>query len=146
MDELDIWDPFKKIRKQENLSRFFDSFPSFPKFESMIRTPLLDVKDEGDSLKITAELPGIKKENLDIDLTENQLTLKGSIDSKKEKSDKKKQYYFRERKTSSYFRSISLPEEVIPKKTKAEFKNGILHLDLSKKHKKKSKGFKVKVK
>ncbi len=143
MDELDIWDPFKKIRKQENLSRFFDSF-SFSKFDSMLRTPLLDVKDEGNKLKITAELPGIKKQNLDIDLTSNQLILKGKTDLKKE--NKKKGYYFHERKFNSYFRSIALPDEVIPNKAKAEFKDGILELIIPKKHVKKTKSFKVKIK
>ncbi len=146
MDELDIWDPFKKIRKQENLSRVFDSFPDFPKFESKIRSPLLDVKDEGNKIKITAELPGIKKQNLDIDVSSNQLILKGKIDSTKKEKDKKKGYYFNERKYSSYFRSVPLPAEVIPNKSKALFKDGILELTLPKKHVKKPKGFKVKVK
>jgi len=146
MEEIDIWDPFKKIKRQENLSRFFDSFPSFPKFDSMIRVPLLDVKDEGSKLKITAELPGIKKENLDIDVTENQLILKGEMNLSKEKKDLDKGYYFRERKANSYFRSIPLPAEVIPTKAKAEFRDGILELSIPKKHVKKSKSFKVKVK
>lgn len=146
MDELDIWDPFKKIRKQENLSKFFDSIPSFPKFDSMIRQPLIDIKDSGNSLKVTAELPGIKKENLDIDVTENQLTLKGKLESKKEERNPKKGYYFKERKFSSYFRSIPLPSEVFPDKAKAVFRDGILELTLPKKHQKKDKSFKVKVK
>lgn len=146
MDELDIWDPFKKIRKQESISRFFDSFPSFPRMDFDVRSPLLDVKDEGNRLKITAELPGIKKEDLDIDVTENQLTLKGKMDFKKEEKNLKKGYYFRERKASSYFRSIPLPAEVIPSKAKADFNNGILELTLPKKHKTQSKSFKVKVK
>ncbi len=143
MDELDIWDPFKKIRKQENFSRFFDSFP---RFDSMIRSPLLDIKDTGNQLKVTAELPGLRKENLDIDVTENLLTLKGKMDLEKQEKNKKKGYYFRERKASSYYRTVSLPAEVIPAKAKANFKDGILELTLLKKHKKKSKGFKVKVK
>ncbi|MBU2099770.1 Hsp20/alpha crystallin family protein [Candidatus Micrarchaeota archaeon] len=146
MDELDIWDPFKKIRKQENISRFFDSIPSFPKFDSMIRQPLVDIKDTGNSLKVTAELPGIKKQDLDIDLTESQLILKGKIDEKKEEKNPKQGYYFKERKFSSYFRAIPLPDEVIAGKAKAEFKDGILELTLPKKHQKKSKSFKVKVK
>lgn len=144
MDELDIWDPFKKIRKQENLSRFFNPVSSFSGFDSMIRSPLLDVKDEGNKLKVTVELPGIKKQNLDIDLTSNKLTLKGKTELKKE--NKKKGYYFQERKFNSYFRSIALPDEVIPNKAKAEFKDGILELIIPKKHSKKTKAFQVKVK
>lgn len=145
MDELDIWDPFKKMRSQEkNLINAFDSH-AFD-FDSMIRTPLLDVKDEGKNLKVTAELPGIKKENLDIDVTDNQLTLKGKMSSDKEQKNKKKGYYFRERSSSSYFRSVPLPSEVNADKARAEFNNGVLELTLPKKHQKKSKSFKVKVK
>ncbi|MFH1695556.1 MAG: Hsp20/alpha crystallin family protein [Candidatus Micrarchaeota archaeon] len=145
MDELDIWDPFKKIKNQEkNLINAFDSH-SFD-FDSMIRTPLLDVKDEGKNLKVVAELPGIKKENIDIDVTDNQLTLKGKMNSDKEEKNKKKGYYFNERKSSSYFRSVSLPSEIDADKAKAEFNNGVLELTLPKKHNKKSKSFKVKVK
>jgi HSP20 family protein len=147
VDELDIWDPFKRLRKQERFSRFFDSFPSFPSFfDSEIRSPLIDIKDEGNKLKVTAELPGLKKENLDIELTENQLTLKGKIQEKKEESNKRKGYYFKERKFQSYYRTITLPEEVIPSKAKAEFNNGVLELTLPKKHQKKTKGVKIKVK
>ena len=143
MDELDIFDPFKKIRKQEtSLSKFFDSNMEF---DSFIRSPLLDIKDEGDKLKIIAELPGIKKQDLDIDLTANQLTLKAKADVKKEEKSKKKGYYSKERKFNSFFRSIKLPEEIIPDKTRAEFKNGVLELHLKKKQGKKQKGFKVKV-
>jgi len=145
MDELDIWDPFKKMRGQEkNLIKSFDSH-SFD-FDSMIKTPLLDVKDEGKNLKVVAELPGIKKENIDIDVTDNQLILKGRMSSDKEEKNKKKGYYFKERKASSYFKSVSLPSEIDADKAKAEFNNGVLKLTLPKKQGKKSKSFKVKVK
>ncbi|MFH1663576.1 MAG: Hsp20/alpha crystallin family protein [archaeon] len=146
MDELDLWDPLKKVRKHEaGISRFFDSSP-FPSFDSFIRSPLLDVKDTGNSLKVTAELPGIKKQDLDIDVTANQLTLKAKTDARKEEKNPKKGYYFRERKFNSFFRSIALPEEVVPNKSRAEFSNGVLELILPKKHVRKLKGFKVKVK
>ena len=141
MDELDIFDPFKKIRKQENLSRFFDSFPSFSGFDS-IKTPLIDVSDEKNRIKITAELPGLKKEDLIIDVTESELILKGKMNLNKEKKDLEKGYFFREKKSNSCFRSIPLPLNVIPNKAKANFKDGILELTLPKKHIKKSKSLK----
>jgi len=97
MDELDIWDPFKRMRKQESsLSKFFDSTSSIES-DLMIRQPLIDIKEDKSNFKVRAELPGLKKQNLDIDLTENQLTLKGKMSSKKEEKNSKKGYYFEEK-------------------------------------------------
>ncbi|PIN98313.1 MAG: hypothetical protein COT90_04910 [Candidatus Diapherotrites archaeon CG10_big_fil_rev_8_21_14_0_10_31_34] len=129
MDELDIWDPFKKMRKQENLSGFFDSFPSFPEMDFDARIPLLDVKDKGNKLKITVELPGIKKET-SIDLTENQFELNGEMTLNKgmtlnkEKKELDKGYFFREKKSNSYYNHIGLADEKqlsLPKKPKIRF-------------------------
>jgi HSP20 family protein len=149
MREIDVWDPFKKIRRMEKLNKFFneDWFPISVKMPSeLIREPLLDVKDLGKALEVKAELPGVDKKDIDIEVNDRRLTLSAKV--RVEKEEKDKGYYFKERKYQSYYRTIPLPTEVIPNKSKAEFTNGVLKLTLPKKTptKPKKKSHKVKIK
>jgi len=148
LNELDIFDPLKRMRQRERFSKFFDEdLFSFPRISSpMARMPLIDIKDAGNFLKITAELPGIEKKDLDINVANNQLSISAKVKAEAEKKDKG--YYYKERKFQSFYRSIPLPSEVIPNKSQAEFKNGLLELTLFKKSpiKEKPKGYKLTVK
>jgi len=148
MNELDIWDPFRKLKRREKGLGFFDEDFFAPiKMRlphELIRAPLIDIKDAGPKLKISAELPGIDKKELNIDVSERQLTL--SAKAKAEREEKEKGYFFKERKYQSFYRSIPLPAEVIPEKAKAELRNGILELDLPKKFPARKAGKTVKVK
>jgi HSP20 family protein len=90
---------------------------------------------------VKAELPGVDKKDLDISVTQNTVTIKGttSHEEKEEKGD----YYRCEMSHGSYSRTLSLPADVDEKKSKAKFKNGVLELTLPKL--KKSKRHTVKV-
>lgn len=148
MYELDEFDPFRELRRaNRRLYRLFNfGFPAW-RGESGIREPLIDIVDKDDALEITAELPGVDKKDIKINVLEDSVALKAESKTEIEKKQEKKGYYFHERSYSSFSRVIPLPTEVIAEKTKANFKNGILTLILPKKYptEKKPRGFEVKI-
>lgn len=118
------------------------NFPSFPETKAFEgKTPSVDVIEHDNEVIVKAELPGVDKKDIDISVTNNTVTIKGSTshEEKEEKGD----YYRCEISQGSYSRTLSLPAEVDEEKTKAKFKNGILKLTLPKL--KKSKRHNVKV-
>ena len=92
--------------------------------------PALDVKEEKDSIVVKADLPGIKKEEIDISVDGSVLTLRG--ERKSEKEEKDKNYYKLERSFGSFQRSIDLGTPVIEEKIKATYKDGVLEVVLPK--------------
>ena len=140
INEMDLWDPFRKMRKMQKKTVGF-----FPTEDFMqIRQPLVDVINKEKSIHITAELPGMTKKNIDLKLDKENLQIKAESEEKINKQ--KEGYYSRERSNQKFFRQSPLPAEVMASEVKAEFKNGILSIDLPKKHPaKKEKGFKIKI-
>lgn len=99
-------------------------------FRPEIRYPRLDLEDNGDSYTVTAELPGLSKDQVDIKMTKDSLDISG--EAKEEKEEKDKNYLHRERSYTSFRRRIVFPEEVIPEKAEADMKKGILTLKVPK--------------
>lgn len=95
------------------------------------RKPLMDIKDTGKELVIEAEMPGISKENIDIQLTERSIEICGEV--KTEEEGEEEGYYRQERSYSTCYRRIPLPAEVIPNKADATLEDGILQITLPKK-------------
>ena len=121
---------------------FHMEMPSFTKMKAFEgKTPSVDVIDRDNDVIVKAELPGVDKKDLDISVTKNTVTIKGttSHEEKEEKGD----FYRCEISRGSYSRTLSLPADVDEDKTKAKFKDGILELTLPKL--KKSKRHTVKV-
>jgi HSP20 family protein len=73
-----------------------------------------------------AELPGVEKNDIAIDVKNNVLTLKGERST--EETDKKENWYRRERVSGSFTRSFELPDDVDPEKISADYKDGVLKL------------------
>ncbi len=96
-----------------------------------VRYAPLDLIDEGDHYSIHAELPGFSRENVDVQINNDGM----SIHAKKgtEKEEKKKNYLHRERVYSAIERSVSFPEEVDPGKAEGKMNNGVLELNIPKK-------------
>jgi len=144
-----ILSPFEEMERMfdNSFSRgwmhpFRFNFPSFPETKAFEgKTPSVDVIEKDNEIIVKAELPGVDKKDLDISVTNNTVTIKGSTshEEKEEKGD----YYRCEISQDSYSRTLSLPAEVDEEKTKAKFKNGVLKLTLPKL--KKSKRHNVKV-
>ena len=104
----------------------------FPKFSALSedRTPNVNVIDRDGEVLVEAELPGVEKDDLDVSLSENTVTIKAS--TRKEEEKEEGEYRRREISTGYYSRTLPLPARVEGEKAKAEFKNGVLRLTLPK--------------
>lgn len=88
--------------------------------------PAVEVKQEKDKLVVKAELPGIDKDNVKVNITDGTLTLEG--ERKQEKEEKREGYYHSERSYGKFYRSIALPEGAKTDQAAAQFKDGVLEV------------------
>ncbi len=143
-----MYDPFEEIRRlHEYIDRMFgELFARTPSYDVRSLTPPVDVIDEGGVFRIVVEVPGVRKEDLDVRVTEDSVVIRA--ERKFDRKDERKNYYLRERSYSSYYRVIRLPEPVIPEKAEAEYRNGILEIVVPKRAPERSdtEGFRVKIK
>ena len=128
--------PFEAIEK-----RFEDFFrrpfsmvgpgwwPGLAGVESEV-VPSIDIFEEGDEVVVKAELPGMRKEDISIDLADDAITISG--EKKKEERIEKKGYFRHERSYGSFARTYGLPSEVRADEAKAEFKDGVLEIRIPK--------------
>jgi HSP20 family protein len=106
--------------------------------------PAIDLYDSKDNIVVKIDLPGMKKEDIDITIQENVLSIKGE---KKRLTNIPEDGYVRtERSFGSFYRSVTLPASVDRDKVQAVFNNGVLDLTLPKKEEAKPKQIKVDVK
>jgi len=108
-----------------------------------IREPAVDLYEEKDEIVAKAELPGMTKDDIEVNITDNLLTIKG--EKKQEEEVKEKDYYRSERSYGAFARRVALPTEVNVEKIRASFKNGVLEIHLPKSEEAKKKEIKVKV-
>jgi HSP20 family protein len=101
-----------------------DFLREYPKLGEM--APSVDIYEEGKDLVLKAELPGIAKEDLNVTITENRITIEG--EKKQEEKVEKKDYHWVERAYGSFSRSFRLPDYVKGEAAKATFKDGILEI------------------
>lgn len=150
-EELARTEP-RLISPFEEMERWFDEFfrRPFSVFPSLWRRPLaveeevfpsVDIYEEGNDLVVKAEVPGIKKEDLEVKITEDTITIAG--EKKKEEKVEKKDYYRIERSYGSFSRSFSLPSDLEVEKAKARFENGVLEVRIPKSEKAKKKEIKL---
>ena len=94
------------------------------------RTPKVDVLEQDEAVVVRAELPGVDKDNLDISLTEDSVTI--SATTKQESEEEKGDYHRREISQGSFSRTVALPVAVQGDQAKASFNDGVLELTLPK--------------
>jgi HSP20 family protein len=90
----------------------------------------LDVKETDKAVEVHAELPGVDEKDVQLELADNVLTIKG--EKKQDKQEQDKGYYLVERAYGSFMRRVPLPVEVDEDKVEARFKNGVLTVILPK--------------
>jgi HSP20 family protein len=118
--------------------------PGFARLRSIsLEAPALDVYEQKDDLIVKAEIPGLTKDEIDITLEGNTLTIKG--EKKEEEEVKDDDYYRSERTYGAFSRSIELPVTVQTDKVNASFKNGVLEIRMPKTEEAKKNVVKVKV-
>lgn len=118
---------FENFRKE--FEKSFASFPSLPQMPKMTSLSC-DLADEGDKYVIKAEIPGVKKDEIKLNVFDNSLEI--SAQHKEEEEEKKKNYLRKERSEVSYYRTLPLPEKVVSDKTVAKLTDGILNITIPK--------------
>lgn len=136
MMNLVKWDPFNDMRSLQNrLNRFFgqDFSPRTWLDEELSMAnwkPAVDIYDNDNSIVIKAELPGVESKDVEVELKDRVLTLKG--ERSEEKEVKEESYHRKERVFGKFQRSFTLPAEVDADKIKAEYKDGVLNIEIPK--------------
>jgi HSP20 family protein len=144
---LDPWRDFGTL--QERINRMFDDtmralYPQVgEELERGAWMPAVDIHETEDGYVVKADLPGLKKEDIQIDLKNSTLTLKG--EKRFEEKVSKDNYIRTERAYGTFVRSFTLPHNVDAEKIKASYKDGVLELALPKKEEAKPKQIKVEV-
>lgn len=100
-------------------------------FSRELTIPAVNITDEKDDYKVMLAAPGLKKEDFNIDIDGNLLTI--SCEKEESKEEQKANHTRREYNYSSFSRSFTIPEEVKQDKIEANYKDGVLHLVLPKK-------------
>jgi HSP20 family protein len=129
------YDPFRDLRTlQDEVNRLFSSNLSRSiGDEQMARgawTPSVDIYENKDQIILEAELPGMRREDFDLTIENNVLTLRGERHFEKE--SEQDNYHRVERSYGTFTRSFTLPQTVSAENVKAEYKNGVLRVALHK--------------
>lgn len=153
--EVAPWRPFGDLAhwEREMDRRFGDLFDRrfrplrggrwWPARELGMGAPAVDVFEEKGEIVAKADLPGIEKDEVEVNVSDHRLTIQG--EKKKEQETKEENYYYAERSYGSFCRSIDLPEGVDTAKAKASFKNGVLEIRFPKTEEAKRKEIKIRV-
>lgn len=121
---------------RRHLARVFEDFLN-EDWANMLPVPFgsrdvrVDIRETDSDIVLEAELPGVKREDIEITLDENRLTLKANTAAETE--EKSESFIRKERRSGSLVRSFLLPAEVKEEEVKARFENGLLELRLPKK-------------
>ena len=119
---------------QQEIERVFDEFTrSLPALSTFSRQGIsfkVDVSETDKAVEVKAEIPGVDAKDIDVQLRDNILTIRG--EKKEEKEETKKNYHVSERTYGSFLRSFTLPTEVDDTKVDAKFVNGTLTVVLPK--------------
>lgn len=127
--EMDRW--FDELRTEFG-TKFGGPLAPFGREDGRsVRTPLVDLADTGREYILTAELPGVKKEDLDLQVTPEGIDL--AAQTSREREENGKDYAYRERSYESFRRRLAFPEEVLADKVEAKLKDGVLEVRLPKK-------------
>jgi HSP20 family protein len=127
-------DPFGLFRQMTSeLDRMFEGFgwPSFyarPLVEKATWLPEIEVFEKDNRLVTKVDLPGMKKEDVKVEVTDGHLTISG--ERKSESEEKKERFYRSERQYGSFYRSVPLPEGAKLEDVKATFSDGVLEVSL----------------
>lgn len=141
----EVWDPFDLMTDFQNeMNRLFHRSLTRKNGWEKTFEPELDLIEEKDAFILKVDLPGIKKEELDIKVEGKLLTLKG--ERKEEKETKEKNYHASERFYGAFTRVIELPMDVKADQIKALYKDGVLEIALPKTEGAKAKQVTVEVK
>ncbi len=132
------------LRSNTFFPSFFDDFLGKEDFMGLSKfTPAVDVAEEKDRYVVKADFPGMKQEDIRVEVDANTLTISGERKHEKEEKDDKKHYHYYERSYGSFERTFTLPHDADGDKIKAKVEHGVLTVDIPKSETKKAKEIKV---
>jgi HSP20 family protein len=142
------WDPFREVMtSQNNTNPLFSLFRNMSEAELPLSAgsfvPAVDIYEDADKLVLKLEVPGIEEKDLDVQVENNTLTVKG--ERKFEKDEKEENFHRIERSYGSFYRSFTLPSTVETDKISAKYNAGVLKLELKKKAEAQPKQIKVEI-
>jgi HSP20 family protein len=140
------YDPFRDLRSlQEEVNRVFSTNLNRAFGDEGIGrgawAPSVDIYENKDQIVLEAELPGMKREDFDLSIENNVITLRG--ERRFEKTDDNDNYHRVERSYGSFTRSFTLPQTVNAEDAKAEYSNGVLRVTLPKREEAKSRRIEI---
>ena len=146
MSNLIRWEPAREMMTlREAMDHLFDDAFTRPlTLRDGWSAPAIDMYQTDDEIVVKASLPGVKADEVQINITGEILTLKGETKQVEEKKDKA--WHMREQRWGAFERASALPTEVTADKAKAEFENGILTITLPKAEEVKPKIISIKAK
>src|SRR5271166_1369185 len=141
---MQAWRPFESLRQE--VDRLFEDFTMNPfrlpfrrpafniepfwQAESWIAAPAVDLVEHEKAFELTAELPGLDEKNMEVNVANGVLTIKGEKEEGKE--EKNKDFHMRERRFGAFERALRIPEAVDADKIEATFKKGVLTVTIPK--------------
>lgn len=142
------WDPFRDVLTLQNrLNSMFQDYnrgqESGDTLTAASFVPPVDIYEDDHSIVLKLEVPGMKQEDLDIQLENNNLTVRG--ERKFDKEEKEENFHRIERRYGSFYRSFTIPNTVNPESVKADYDAGVLRIQLEKRPEAKPKQIKVQV-
>jgi len=142
------WDPFRDVLTLQNrLNSIFQDYNRNQGDGDVVSAsafvPPVDIYEDEHKIVLKLEVPGLKQEDLDIQIENNTLTVRG--ERKFEKEEKEENFHRIERRYGSFFRSFSVPNTVNSEGVRASYDAGVLRLELEKRAEAKPKQIKVQV-
>ncbi|MCA9809760.1 MAG: Hsp20/alpha crystallin family protein [Candidatus Dadabacteria bacterium] len=134
---LRVWEPFRRV------APFYADFDKLANEAEGTWHPSVDISENENAFVLKAELPGVNREDINIDINNKTLTLKG--EKKFEEKTEKENYVRVERSYGSFSRTFALSDKVDTENVKASYKDGVLEVTLPKKEEVKPKEIKVEV-
>lgn len=136
------WSPWREMMSmRENIDRFFDE-PMFPaRAASSVFNPAVSIRETEKEMVIEADLPGVKEEDVDVEIEDDKVVIKG--ERKHQEETKREDYYHMESSYGAFSRVIGLPNYVNADKATAEVKDGILEVRIPKVEQRQPKKIKV---
>jgi HSP20 family protein len=142
------WDPFREVNSlQRRLNSLFEDYGRQQGDNSALSmasfVPAVDIYEDEHKVSLKLEIPGVRQEELDVQVENNLLTVRG--ERKFDKEEKEENFHRIERRYGSFSRSFTLPSTIDTNSVKAAYENGVLRIDLAKKAETKPRQIKVNV-
>ena len=128
---LTKWEPANDVESlQSDFNRFFEGFFGRPVAGGRRWAPPMDLSETDAALVLRADLPGLDRDDVSIEIKDNVLTVSG--ERRREHEDKKEGYHRIERSYGSFSRSLTLPRGIEPESVSADFDKGVLEVRIPK--------------